>query len=117
MAAPRHELGQRLMTFPDIPLDTPLKCTSFNVEVGGKAIRLGPGTLTVFAAGRQVGKSVAHLIGKKLMPFHEWKEAFRKLEAPRVRERGEYHSLYGRYCESHRLANPPGGFARRWLSQ
>ncbi|QFZ84555.1 hypothetical protein GFK26_18170 [Variovorax paradoxus] len=64
--------------------------------------------LKVTMVGRRCGKSIAALIGQPLLAFHQWKAAFRQLDAPRVRPTAEYHSLYGQYCNRHRLANPPG---------
>jgi hypothetical protein len=54
---------------------------------------------------RSRGKSWAHLVGTPLMPFHEWKSAYRAAEAPLVRPTSDYHTLYGRYCANHRAAN------------
>ena len=76
----------------------------------GASMQVGQ-PVKVFMSGRWCGKSIAALIGQPLLPFHVWKDAFRRLEAPHVRPTAEYHSQYGYYCERHRLANTPG--ARR----
>ena len=34
---------------------------------------------------------------QEVKPFHQWKEELRAHEAPLVRPRDEYYTLYGRY--------------------
>lgn len=47
------------------------------------------------------------------IPFHQWKDELRASEAPKVRTKDEYYSLYGYYCEKVRKSMSP--FQATWL--
>lgn len=64
------------------------------------------GQVVVFFGARRVGKSIAHLIGKPLLPFDRWKAVLSMADSNLQRSGSEWRARYEQYARNWATANP-----------